>query len=270
VRVDLHVHSSASDGALPPETLAEQARAGGLDLIAVADHDTVAGVEPARAAAPDGLTVLSAIEISASHRGRDIHVLGYGVDPRAPALLDYTGQARQARADRIREMIRRLANQDIHVSYEDVLEQAGPDARVLARPHLARALQKAGHVDSIAQAFDWYIGDDGPAFVPTELIDVPGAIALIQDTGGIAVWAHPPLILLGGALREFVDAGLQGLECYRPRVTPQDLNRLLNKAAHHQLLVTGGSDWHGDWHGPLGSFHVDPDAVAPFLERVGL
>ena len=269
MKIDLHLHSDASDGALAPSEVAARAAEAGLDLIALADHDTTAGVRPAMAAAEErGIRVLPAIEISASHRGRDIHILGYGIDPDAPALAEHSAEARERRDVRIREMIDRLAELGVDVAYDAVVEEAGPNAQALARPHLARVLWNQGHVPSVSAAFDRYIADDGPAYVPVRAVDVPGAIERVHEAGGLAVWAHPPMPLLGGALREFVEAGLDGLECYRPRVEPSDLNRLLNKARQHDLLVTGGSDWHGHWHGDLGTFHLDPDVLGDFLDRV--
>lgn len=271
MKIDLHIHTNASDGALGPYEVIERAVTAGLDVIAIADHDTTGAVAPATAAAAGhDLEVLPAIEISASHRGRDIHVLGYMVDPEAPVLQAHGAEARDRRDVRIREMIGRLAELDVHVDYEAVVAEAGPNARALARPHLARVLWNEGHVSSVAQAFDRYIADDGPAYVAVDALDVPGAIRRIHEAGGIAVWAHPPMPLLGGALQEFVDAGLDGLECYRPRVSEADLNRLLNKARQHDLVVTGGSDWHGDWHGQLGSFHLNDDVLKGFLDRAGL
>lgn len=268
MKVDLHLHTDASDGALPPSEVVARADAAGLRLIAIADHDTTAGVRPAAQAAADlDVEVVPAIEISASHRERDIHVLGYLIDPDAPGLAEHSATARARRAERIREMIRRLEELGVTVDYDDVVAEAGPNAQALARPHLARVLWNQGDVSSVAQAFDRYIADDGPAYVPVHALDVPGAIARIHQAGGIAVWAHPPMPLLGGALEEFVDAGLDGIECYRPRVSPPDLNRLLNKARQHDLIVTGGSDWHGEWHGDLGSFYVDSDVLTDFLHR---
>ncbi|HUE77271.1 MAG TPA: PHP domain-containing protein [Longimicrobiales bacterium] len=269
MKVDLHIHSTASDGDLPPREVVARARAGGLDVIAIADHDTAAGVPEAVMAAGEDVVVIPAIELSARHRDRDLHILGYFVDPAAPAMLAYASRARQAREDRVHAMIGRLSALNVSVDFTAVLEEAGPDAHTLARPHLARAMLAAGHVASVAEAFDRYIGDDGPAFVATDLLDVPGAIGLIHDAGGLAVWAHPPLPLLA-ALPDFVAAGLDGLECHRPRVGPADLNRLLNKARDHGLLVTGGSDWHGHWHGDLGTFHVGRGDVGAFLERGGI
>jgi predicted metal-dependent phosphoesterase TrpH len=271
MKIDLHVHTNASDGALAPSEVVERAAAAGLDLIAVADHDTTGGVAAATTAAADlDLAVVPAIEISASHRERDIHILGYMVDPEAPVLKAHGVEARDRRDVRIREMIGRLAELGVDVEYQAVVDEAGPNAQALARPHLARVLWNEGHVSSVSQAFDRYIADDGPAYVAVHALDVAGAIRRIHEAGGIAVWAHPPMPLLGGALQEFVDAGLDGLECYRPRVSEPDLNRLLSKARQHDLLVTGGSDWHGDWHGEIGSFHLDAAVLKGFLDRVGL
>lgn len=270
MRVDLHLHSTASDGGFPPAEVVRRAVAGGLDLIALADHDTAVGVPEALEAAGDRIRVLPAIEISAAHRGRDLHILGYAIDRDTTALRDYEERARQARAVRIRAMIERLHGLDVTVAFDDVVAEAGPDASALARPHLARVLLADGHVKSFAEAFDRYIGDEGPAYVPVHLLDVAGAIDLIHDAGGLAVWAHPPLPLLGPALRQFVEDGLDGIECYRPRLPEPDLRRVLAKARQHGLVVTGGSDWHGDWHGELGSFHLGRAEIAGFLQRVGL
>lgn len=270
MKIDLHLHTNASDGALSPPELVDRAAAAGLDLIAIADHDTTAGVRPAsEAAAGLDLEVIPAIEVSASHRGRDIHILGYYVDPDADVLAEHTASARDRRDSRVREMIHRLEGLGVSVEYDDVVEEAGPNAQALARPHLARVLWNQGHVGSVGEAFDRYIADDGPAYVAVDAVGVRRAIDRIHQAGGIAVWAHPPMPLLGGALREFIDAGLDGIECYRPRVSPADLNRLLNKARQHGILATGGSDWHGHWHGDLGSFHLDRDVLAEFLEHGG-
>lgn len=269
MKADLHIHSTASDGTLSPVEVVERAVAGGLDVVAIADHDTAAGVPPAVAASGDRVRVVPAIELSARHRDRDLHILGYFIDPAAPPLVAYAERARRAREERIRAMIELLSALEIAVDFEAVLHEAGPHGHALARPHLARALVAAGHAASIPEAFDRFIGDEGPAFVATDLLDVVGAIALIHEAGGVAVWAHPPLPVLG-ALPAFVEAGLDGLECHRPRVNAQDLGRLLNKARDHGLLVTGGSDWHGEWHGPLGAFHVGRGEVGAFLERGGL
>lgn len=270
MKIDLHIHSTASDGGESPRSIVDRAVEGGLDVIALADHDTAAGVPAALEAAGDRIHVVPALEISALHRGRDLHILGYFIDPLHPRIVDYARLAKEGRELRVRSMLDRLDGLGVRVDFDAVVEAAGPGAGALARPHIARALLAEGHVGSVPEAFDRFIGDEGPAFVPTDLLDVAGAISLIHDTGGLAVWAHPPMPLLGEPLREFVAAGLDGIECYRPRVNETDLGRLLNKARHHGLLVTGGSDWHGEWHGPLGSFHLGRDELGAFLDRGGI
>lgn len=270
MRIDLHLHSTASDGAHHPREIVSRARAGGLDVVALADHDTTAGIGEAVAAAGTDITVVPALEISAAHAGRDLHVLGYFIDVAEPTLVQYVARARRVREERIREMIDRLAAMDVTVEFDAVIAEAGPGASSLARPHLARVLRAAGHVSTVSEAFDRFIGDDGPAFVAARLLDVTGAIRLIHDAGGLAVWAHPPLYLVDAALPAFVDAGLDGIECYRPRLPEPDLQRLLQQVRTHRLVATGGSDWHGEWHGELGSFHLQRDQVREFLELGGL
>jgi 3',5'-nucleoside bisphosphate phosphatase len=270
VRIDLHIHSTASDGMFSPGEVVVRARAGALDIIALADHDTVGGVPDALAAAGEDVGVVPAIEISARHGPRDIHVLGYFIDPSAAGLLEYTHRAQEARTARMHEMIERLATLNVAVEFDAVIKEAGPHVRSLARPHLARVMHAAGHVGSVSEAFERFIGDEGPAFVPARLLDVAGAIRLIHEAGGLAVWAHPSAAHFDGLLPLFAEAGLDGVECYRPRLPDADLQRLLRGVRRHDLLATGGSDWHGDWHGDLGGFHLDLDRLRPFLERGGL
>lgn len=253
-----------------PADVVARARAGALDVIALADHDTAGGVPEAVAAARPDLRVIPAIEISARHGDRDVHILGYFIDTAAPRILDYAARAQEVREARMHEMIEKLAALDVAVEFDAVIEEAGPDVRSLARPHLARVMRACGHVDSIAEAFDRFIGDDGPAFVPARLLDVASAIELIHEVGGLAVWAHPPAALLDSLITPFVEAGIDGVECYRPRLPDTDLQRLLRAVRRHDLMATGGSDWHGDWHSDLGTFHLGPAELGPFLERGGL
>jgi predicted metal-dependent phosphoesterase TrpH len=267
VRIDLHVHSTASDGALPPEAVVRAARDGGLDLIALADHDTTAGVGPALEAA-EGLTVIPAIEVSTTFQDIDLHILGYFVDPQAPALLRHARAAARLREERIRGMLDLLARHGVHVPLDAVREAAGDAA--LARPHLARAMVDSDAVRSVNDAFDTFIGDGGPAFLPTRLPPPADAIRMIHETGGLAVWAHPPATLLESRTGEFARLGLDGIECRRPRMTRGEIDRALRVAREHNLLSTGGSDWHGPWSGELGAFCLQRDDIPEFLERGGL
>lgn len=272
MRLDLHVHTRASDGAWSPEAVVDGALKGRLDVISVTDHDTTDAVGPAlEAARGRRLEVIPGSELSSTWQGREFHVLGYFVDPEAPALVDHRHRARSHRRRRMERMIERLDAQGIHVTLDDVLEAAGPDSSVLARPHLARALVDAGYVGSVPEAFDRYLADRHPASVPTALQRPAEAIDVIRSSGGVAVWAHPPLDVLDTALPELVAAGLQGLEVFRPRTSPEALRRLRAAARRNRLVVTGGSDWHGPGrNGELGSFWVTAEEVEAFLEEGGM
>ena len=268
MRADLHLHSNASDGSLSPGAVAWAARAGGLSLIAICDHDTVAGVGEAQAALPDGLRLIAGIEISSAIGGRELHVLGYGIDPGFPELLSYTARAATARAERMRTMIARLQERKVNVAYGDVIAAAEVPPQCLGRPHLARALMNRGHVRTIGEAFDRFIGNDSPAYVPADLLPPVAAIELIHAAGGVAVWAHPRLEIFDREVRGLRERGLDGVECYRPRTLPTEVQYYETAARDLGMLRTGGSDWHGSWHGPLGDFAVGEAELAQFLGRV--
>lgn len=275
MRIDLHLHSTASDGALPPDAVVRAARDAGLDIIALTDHDTVAGVPAAVAeAAADGRTqrpvVIPGIEVSSTLNGTELHILGYFVDPEHEALREFGEEAARRRLDRMRGMVTKLERLGIQITLDDVVRAAGPEASVIGRPHLARALVERGAVATFTEAFERYIADDGPAFLPTEMLTPGEAIDLIHGAGGIAVWAHPPHPAFENELRRMVGWGLDGIECFRPRNTPEEVGKMLDGARRYDLLTTGGSDWHGGWHGPLGSFHLTRDQADAFLERGGL
>jgi predicted metal-dependent phosphoesterase TrpH len=271
MRLDLHIHSTASDGAWTPAAVV-RAAARRLDVIALTDHDTLAGVEQARSAAADlPLQVIPAVELSSTHEGREVHILGYFVDPSAPGLRRHEALAVGARERRMEEIIKRLGAQGIHVQMSAVIQAAGPDRSTLGRPHLARALVQAGHASSIPDAFDRWIGDAQPAFVPVALVDPAGAVDVVRSAGGIAVWAHPPSDMVDALLPGLVRAGLGGLEVYRPRVGADQIGRLERTARSAGLFMTGGSDWHTpDAGSQLGDFHVTADELGPFLEAGGM
>jgi hypothetical protein len=268
VRADLHLHSTASDGSLSPSAVAWAARVGGLDLVAICDHDTVAGVIDAAVALPAGLRLINGIEISSAIAGRELHLLGYGVDCAHPGLLAYTERAAGARAERMREMIARLVERKVSVSYQDVIAAAEVPPQCLGRPHLARALMNRGHVRSIGEAFDRFIGNDSPAYVPADLLPPVAAIDLIHEAGGVAVWAHPRLEVFDREVRRLRERGLDGVECYRPRTTPTEIHYYETAAHDLGMVRTGGSDWHGSWHGPLGEFAIGESELTPFLSLV--
>jgi hypothetical protein len=268
VRLDLHLHSTASDGALEPAALVAAAVAGRLDVIGLTDHDTIAGLPAAFEAAAGRLEVVPGVELSTTHVGRELHILGYDIDPHEPELAAFSRQAARRRQSRMAAMVQRLDELGIRVPYEEVVRLAGAEANV-GRPHLARVLMQRGHVRTFAEAFDRLIGDGGPAFFPVQLLTPAEAIQMVHRAGGIAVWAHPPLDLLRSGLDGFVALGLNGVEVYRPRSLPSEMEAVLTAATSRGLLATGGSDWHGDWSGPLGEFAVGPEDVAEFLALRG-
>jgi predicted metal-dependent phosphoesterase TrpH len=271
MRLDLHIHSTASDGAWTPERVVDGASAGGLDVIALTDHDTIAGVERAvRAASGTGLRVVPGVELSSTLDGREIHVLGYFIDPSAPALLEHCARARELRRRRMERMISRLREQGINVPLEAVITAAGGNDPVLTRPHLARAMVAGGWVASVPEAFDRYLADRHPAYVPTELQSPLEAVEVVAESGGISVWAHPPLDLLDGLLAGLVGVGLGGLEVLRPRTSGSAETRLRAAARSAGLVISGGSDWHdSERHEPLGAFYVTEKDLRPLLEEGG-
>jgi predicted metal-dependent phosphoesterase TrpH len=270
LRIDLHLHSTASDGALAPDALVHAAAAGGLDVIAITDHDTTGGVAAARAVQSTRVHVIPGIEVSTSLDGNEVHILGYFIDPQHPSVVDYSRRAASWRRERMRQMIRLLDGIGVRIAYDDVLAVAGVSAESLGRPHLARALLERGYVQSHAEAFDRYIGNDAPAFLPAQLLDPAGAIALIHEAGGVAVWAHPRPDRFEPDLPRLVEVGLEGVGWCNTRAEALDALRMERVARDAGLLVTGGSDWHGEWHGPLGDYAVTRDEVGAFLDRGGI
>jgi len=270
MRIDLHMHSTASDGACAPEEVVRRAAEAGLQMISLTDHDTVNGVAAAQTVGDDlGVRVLPGIEVSSTWDDVDIHVLGYGVDLRSGRMVSNSERAGQRREDRMQEMVELLQESGVEVEMDDVLRAAGPERSSIGRPHLARALVEREEVSSIYQAFDRYIGDGMPAHVPIRLMDPFEAVELILESGGVPVWAHPPLDKLDRLLPRMANRGLRGLEVYRPRNRPEDIRILERKAGNKDLFRTGGSDWHGPDRGlVLGDFWVDDVRIADFLEAV--
>lgn len=272
MRIDLHIHSNASDGELRPDAVARTARNAGLDIIALTDHDTIQGIESAQDEAKKNKetprpTIIPGIEVSSTHDGRGLHILGYFIETENQALQRYDTTAKRNRVERMQAMIEKLAALEIHVTLEDVIQNAGPQTASIGRPHLARTLVEKGHVASVNEAFRRYLANDGPAHVPTELLSTREAIELIHEANGIAVWAHPPQPTFDEEIQTLIDWGLDGIECYRPYNTPAETKHLRDTAHAHGLCTTGGSDWHGHWNGPLGSFHISEKEVDSLLER---
>lgn len=261
--VDLHSHSTASDGSNSPSMLVAAAKAAGLVAIALTDHDTMAGVPEATAMGQQlGVRVVPGVELSAIDNDREVHVLGLHV--RRPAVLDDALRTfRDARTSRARQIVQTLNSLGVGVSFEDVIAHAGDAA--IGRPHIARALIDGGWARDSRDAFDRYLGAGRPAYVAKHRLSVADAIALIHDGGGIAVLAHPGGDGRRDVLERYAALGMDGVEVRHPGHTAEDMNRLGALAAFLGLLPSGGSDWHGAGDGPrvLGAMRVP----AAWLER---
>ncbi|MDF1502979.1 PHP domain-containing protein [Roseisolibacter sp. H3M3-2] len=241
--VDLHAHSTASDGHLPPAAVVEAARAASLAAMALTDHDTVAGVPEAQAAGDAlGVRVVAGCELSAHLGDDEIHLLALHLD-RVDVIAGELTRFRDDRVARAERMVAILAGQGIAVTMDDVLREAAGGA--VGRPHVARAVVAAGGARDIREAFDRFLGDGRPAYVDKPRLDAADAIRLAHAAGGIAVWAHPK----GEGRRDNVErlaaAGLDGVEVWHPVHNADDRARLLALAEFFGLVTSGGSDWHG-------------------------
>lgn len=263
--VDLHTHSTKSDGLLSPAALVEEAAARGLRVLALTDHDTVAGIPEAKAAGDRlGVEVIPGVELSTSFGpGDGVHLLGYLVDIDHPLLLEGLAGYARAREERMERMIDRLRQIGAPVDPERVRSIAGQGT--LGRPHLARALIEAGYVIDLPDAFARYLGWGKPAYVSRPLVAPHDAIALVRAAGGVTVLAHPfYLDGLEHVLDRLVPAGLAGMEVDYGSYTLEERDILRDVAARRGLVATGGSDFHGpDVAGrELGAVPVPLSAVA--------
>lgn len=248
MKADLHLHTTASDGVLEPQALAARAAQAGFSVIAITDHDNMNGIAPAQEAAKAlGVRVIPGVELSCGAQ-KEIHILGYGFDPQDSALLAFCAQRRSEREARARKMVRRLEELGRPVSLERVQALA---RGVMGRPHIARALVEAGHAASVSDAFERFLSPGRPAYVPREDVRVADAVRLIAQAGGVAVLAHPMELKLGEAalaslVGEWKAQGLAGLEVYHPSAQNNHAAFLERLARWEGLLVTGGSDYHGE------------------------
>lgn len=274
MKIDLHCHTTASDGVLTPAELVTLAARNGVDVIAVTDHDTVAGVEEAVAAG--SVRVVAGIELSSRHENRAVHVLGYFLDPASPALLHALDQMQNERLDRAKRMVERLCELGYELKLDEVLAHA--HGAIVARPHVARALVARGHVASVRDAFTpEFIADGGRADVPRRQLSPQEAIALIGSAGGVPVLAHPGLLhhlgthqpLQESFISSLREAGLAGLEVDHPDHPPDVRDGLRYLAKRLGLVTTGGSDFHGESGRPVGECTTGAEAFARLEEIAG-
>lgn len=251
MRIDLHAHTDASDGHSTPEQLMWDAVAADVQVVAVTDHDTTAAWEAVgEAGMRHGVTVVPGIEVTAREADATVHVLGYLLDPRHPALAAALGTSREARVERARRMVAAMERDGLPVSWAAVTAELRPGATV-GRPHLADALVRAGAVADRTEAFAGLLSQSSPYYEPTPRTPDPvEAVRIILAAGGVAVMAHPlaaergPVVGLD-VMERMIDAGLAGLEAHHRDHQPDDVRRLVQLAERRNILVTGASDYHG-------------------------
>jgi predicted metal-dependent phosphoesterase TrpH len=273
----LHCHTTASDGNLTSEQLVVRAAGLGIDVLAITDHDTTEGLPAALTEADrQGITVVPGVEVSTTSGREELHLLGYFVDLDNHELQALLARTQQARWDRAQKMLARLGNLGLSIEWDRVVEIAGGKGSI-GRPHVASALLEAGLVSSFNEAFDLWIGRSGPAYVERYKLSPEETIGLIRRSGGVPVLAHPYIYSRTGVCKVGLDlrrwlprlreAGLEGIEVYYPNYTRRVNRHLLALAVRHNLLITGGSDYHGGMLGNgLGSVPV-PWAAWQGLER---
>jgi predicted metal-dependent phosphoesterase TrpH len=264
-RADLHVHSTASDGRLTPAEVIREAAEKGVSYIALADHDSVDGIAAAKAAAQrfHNLTVIPGIEISTDIPQGEVHILGYFIDYTDAELLARLKDFKNSRLRRAQQMVVKLADLGVPVEWRRVLEIAG--SSTIGRPHIAQAMLEKGHVPSFKEAFDEYLGHGKPAYVEREKMLPAEAVGIIVKAKGLAVLAHPLTTEdPEGLIAELKPAGLVGLEAYYNGYSDEEVEDLVALAQKHDLIATGGSDFHGiepDEETDIGGANVPREAV---------
>lgn len=245
-QVDLHIHSTASDGRFTPEAIVGKAAALGLTVIALADHDSVDGIAPALEAAKafPRLRFIPGVEISTDLPAGEAHVLGYFIDYTSDELMSALERFRNSRQGRARGMISKLHDLGIDIDWQRVQEIAGDGS--IGRPHIAQSMLEKGYISSIKEAFARYIGREGPAYVEREKMTPAEAVELIVRSDGLPVLAHPFTVNNPGLMvMELKASGLVGIEAYYANYTAEQIKILASLAERHGLIATGGSDYHG-------------------------
>jgi predicted metal-dependent phosphoesterase TrpH len=263
--IDLHTHTDASDGRLTSADLVRRAWSAGIRVLGVTDHDTLAGLSSAHHAAEAfGLTLIDGVEVTAVERGRDIHVLGYFVNTADSALDAFLARQREQRTARVKEIGARLLGLGAPIDVERLLSAREARGGAIGRPAIAAALIEAGHVSSLREAFDRFLGEGGAAWVPRQGPMVPQVIDVLHSAGAIASLAHPVLNRCDERISEWAAVGLDAIEVFHSEHQPDDVARYRALADALGLAMTGGSDYHGHDHkdhAHLGSVTLPPEAL---------
>lgn len=268
--VDLHIHTTASDGSETPEQVVSRARGLGLEAIAITDHDTVDGIKPAVEKGRQlGVEVIPGVEISSDYEDTEVHVLGYFFNLSDQGFLSQLHLLRSARYDRAKKMVKKLNKIGIEITLSEVLKVAG-EGTAPGRPHIARVLKKKRIVGSIEEAFELYLDKNGPAYVPRYKLTPQEVVHLIRSAGGVAVMAHPGVTGRDELIPVLIAGGLNGLEVYHPEHSLESERKYKETAQKYNLIATGGSDYHGPEYKlrPMGVAAVTYDVVIKLKEKV--
>lgn len=262
--VDLHIHTNVSDGADSPEDIIHLACEHGLKYISITDHDNIDGIAPAIEAARDTdiVEVIPGVEINTDIHEIEVHILGYYIDIGYTGLTELLNSQRSFRVERNRLMVERLRKLGFNINFDRAMEIAG--GGTVGRPHIAQAMVEKGYVQSTSEAFDRFLSRGGPAYFPRNKLTPPEAVAYILAAGGVPVLAHPAGTP-DNLITDLVKTGLMGLEVYYPDYDQVIINYYLNLAAKYELIVTGGSDFHGyspDREKILGELNVPLSVVS--------
>lgn len=267
--IDLHLHSTASDGTATPQELVRYALKLNLKAIAITDHDSVEGIPVAlKESRRQNIEVIPGVELSSDLNGLDVHFLGYFIDYQNRWLRRHLKKLHQSRYERALKMVEKLREAGVKIFFEDVLAEAREGT--VGRAHVARVMIKEGYIDTIEEAFERYIGRQAPCYVEKYVYTPEDVIRIIKKVGGVAIFAHPGLTRCDEKIPEFVQAGVAGLEVYHSEHTPEQAEYYLEMARKNGLVITGGSDCHGSksFRGLLiGSVRV-PDYVLENLKKL--
>ncbi len=267
MKVDFHSHTHLSDGSLAPQQLADFMGERGVEIFSISDHDTLAAYETGFVP-PPGARVVTGIEINTTWRDNEVHLLGYGVTLGDSPLRELTEANQRERRTRAEMMVDRLRRAGYGITFDDVLREAGP-ARAIGRPHVAKALIRAGLCSGIEPAFRNLLRRGKPGYVPQFYATPQGAIEAIAASGGVPVLAHPGRLKDRGVIGELVASGLRGLEVFYPLHDARDVAEFRATAREHGLVMTAGADFHDiRYHTGGVGIDVDPADLAPFLELV--
>jgi predicted metal-dependent phosphoesterase TrpH len=268
---DLHIHTNHSDGLFSPEEVVDLATAKNLDGIAITDHDTITGIKIAMEYSKryNNFIVIPGIEFGCVYDDEEVHILGYFIDYENSELIKLTDILKKSRLNRGVEMINKINELGMKLSLEDVIEFSGEE--YIGRPHIARAMVKKGYISNVSEGFTKFLDRGKPAYADRYKISISETISLIKNVGGISILAHPGLLKNKEIIRHCISMGINGLECIHSKHDEEDTKYLIQIAERNNLIITGGSDFHGDskdGSSLLGNYFVNINDTPQFKERI--